>query len=171
MKKNCLMIFFVLMIAAGCGAADDNGYSKIHDRDGTRLIADNNDTNNDIFQRDDANNNARQLNNNGDRNRKDVVNETRGRTMSDQNPNLLNIDGGRNDQGNDIQKARTVVRQTNEFTPGAIWVNGDMMWVNVYKKGRMSHSQKIDGEAKVHEALTQALPRYRIEVRLREDRS
>ncbi len=135
------------------------------------MIADQNDTNNVVFQRDDANSNPQKLHNNGDRDRRDVVNETRGRTMSDQNPNLINIDGGRNNQGNDIQKARTVVRETNDYTPGAVWVNGDMMWVTVYKKGRLSHSQKIDGEAKIHEALTRALPQYRIEVRLREDRS
>jgi hypothetical protein len=45
------------------------------------------------------------------------------------------------------------------------------MWVTVYKKGMMTNEQRIDAEAIVHALLIKALPRYKIEVRVLQDRT
>jgi hypothetical protein len=95
-----------------------------------------------------------------------------GRTMSDQNPNLLNTDGGgRRDRGQDIDKAKAIVNNSKEFRSGNIWIDGGGMWVNVYPKGNMDNQQTTHARTKLHSRLIQALPRYQIEVRVQDDRS
>jgi hypothetical protein len=97
--------------------------------------------------------------------------------ITNQNPNFLDLKGtgsgseaGANNQGNDIQKAKQVIADSDEFTADSIWINGDRMWVSVYKKGMQSERGKINAEARLHKKLIQALPRYNIEVRVKEDR-
>ena len=97
--------------------------------------------------------------------------------IADQNPNFLNLnrsgDRGEFDgenQGSDVDKAKKVVAATDEFTIDSVWMNGDRMWVSVYKKGMLSDKERIDAEARLHRKLIRALPRYNIDVRVKEDR-
>lgn len=146
MKKLSLLFILLLTITTGCNSDVAGGYDRDEDRDGTKLMSN------------------RWNNDNG-------TTDMPGQTMSDQNPNLLNTDGGKINNGDDISKARQVVNQTNEFRAGSVWINGNHMWVTVYKKGMMADKEKINAESNVHQKLTQALPRYDIEVRVLEDRS
>lgn len=90
----------------------------------------------------------------------------RGRTMSDQNPNLLNTNGGADNRGQAINQARSVVNASDEFRPGSIWITADAMYVNVYPKEKMTNKQEINARSKLHSRLTAALPRFVIEVRI-----
>lgn len=97
--------------------------------------------------------------------------------VTNQNPNFLDLnrtgsggEAGAGNQGNDIDKAKKVIADTNEFVVDSVWVNGDRMWVSVYKKGMLSDRGRVDAEARLHRKLVQALPRYNIEVRVQEDR-
>lgn len=146
MKKFSLLLVLITMVATGCNnnANVQGGYDLDEDRAGRDFVT----------------------------NRPDNrVDGSRGRTMSDQNPNLLNTGGGRGNNRADIDMAREVVQQTDKFTPSTVWINGNYMWVTVYKKGTMTDREKIDAESEVHKNLTKALPRYDIEVRVLEDRS
>lgn len=96
---------------------------------------------------------------------------SRGHQLSDQNPNLLNADEGRIDQSSYVDQARAVVERSDEFEVDSIWINGQRLWVTVYKKGRMSREERVDAEARLHEKLSEAIPRYKIEVKVQEDRS
>jgi hypothetical protein len=144
MKKMFLISLLMLTITVGCTAKSNAG---IEDKNGTQLM---------------SNRRANNI---------DTTNETRGQTMSDQNPNLLNTDGGRNSIRSDVDKARDVINQTTEYQSESVWVNGNVMWVTVYKKGMMTNEQRIDAEAIVHALLVKALPRYKIEVRVLQDRT
>jgi hypothetical protein len=102
-------------------------------------------------------------NNTGDEN-------ARGQTMSDQNPNLLNTNGGADNRGKAINQARGVVNKSADFRPGSIWITADAMYVNVYPKRNLSNNQEVEARAKLHSQLTQALPRFIIEVRVVDDK-
>ncbi|MFJ7726002.1 hypothetical protein ACIQXV_07535 [Neobacillus sp. NPDC097160] len=97
--------------------------------------------------------------------------------ITNQNPNFLDLkhtgsggEAGAGNHGTDINKAKQVIADTNEFVADSVWVNGDRMWVSVYKKGMLSDRGKVDAEARLHRKLIEALPRYNIEVRVKEDR-
>ena len=97
--------------------------------------------------------------------------------ITNQNPNFLDLKGtgsgseaGANNHGVDIQKAKQVIADSNEFTADSIWINGDRMRVSVYKNGMQSEQGKIKAEARLHRKLIQALPRYKIDVRVKNDR-
>ncbi|UII55761.1 hypothetical protein LS684_19385 [Cytobacillus spongiae] len=143
MKRVILFLFMVLMALTGCNNQNAEGlYDLEQDADGARLLS--NPTDEDDYRM--------------------------GRTMSDQNPNLPNIDGNGVDQAEDVEQAREVIEQLDGFEPGAVWINGQDMWVTAYKKGMQSNEEKIDTEAMLHKKLLKALPRYHIEVQVREDR-
>jgi hypothetical protein len=97
--------------------------------------------------------------------------DSKSRIMTQHNANVVNINGRRINDHDDINKARNVVDRTDEFESGSVWIEGNHMWVTVYKKGMMNERQKIDAEADVHRKLSVALPKYDIEVRVLEDRS
>ncbi|MEH7436213.1 hypothetical protein V7182_01855 [Neobacillus drentensis] len=98
--------------------------------------------------------------------------------ITNQNPNFLDLKrtgsgseaGGGKNTGNDTYKAKQVIAKTNEFVTDSVWINGDRMWVSVYKKGMLSDKERMDAQARLHRKLVQALPRYNIEVRVKEDR-
>jgi len=97
--------------------------------------------------------------------------------ITNQNPNFLDLgrtgsggEAGANNHGNDINQAKQVIASTDEFKTDSVWINGDRMWVSVYKKGMFSDKTRTDAEARLHKKLIQALPRYNIEVRVQEDR-
>ena len=101
-----------------------------------------------------------------------------GNDRNNQNPNFLNLNGTRNgiasggasNFATDTDMAKKVIRDTKEFRTDSVNINGDRMWVSVYKKGMLSNHDKIASEARLHKKLIQALPRYHIEVRVQEDR-
>ncbi|WP_026583412.1 hypothetical protein [Bacillus sp. J33] len=146
MKK---LSVFLLMLVFMAGCAQNQGTENLYSqetRDGTSFI------NNDLDRTED--------------------NDTLDRTFSgDQNPNFINFDGKRLDNQDDINQARRVIDANEGYRPGAIWVNGEDMWVTAYRKGMMTHEEKMDAEAQLHRLLIKALPRYHIEVKVQEDRT
>lgn len=96
--------------------------------------------------------------------------------ITNQNPNFLDLkrtgsggEAGANNHGNDINKAKQVIAGTNEFTTDSVWINGDRMWVTVYKKGAQSNNDRNGAEARLQRKLVQAIPRYHIEVRIKDN--
>lgn len=84
--------------------------------------------------------------------------------ITNQNPNFLDLkrtgsggEAGATNQGNDIQKAKQVIADSNEFAVDSVWINGDRMWVSVYKNGIQSEQGKIKDEARLHRKLIQGL--------------
>ncbi|MBY6054759.1 hypothetical protein LIS77_23825 [Cytobacillus firmus] len=146
MKK---LSIFLLMLVFTAGCANNKATESEYDhesRDGVSFI------NNDLDRTED--------------------NDTMDRTMSgDQNPNFINFDGKRLDNQDDIDQARKVIAAHEGFRPGAVWVNGEDMWVTAYRRGNMTHQEKIDSQAQLHKMLIKALPRYHIEVKVQEDRT
>jgi hypothetical protein len=140
---------FLLMLAFMAGCAQNQGNENLYSqetRDGTSFI------NNDLDRTED--------------------NDTLDRTFSgDQNPNFINFDGKRLDNQDDINHARKVIAANEGYRPGAVWVNGEDMWVTAYRKGMMTNQEKSDAEAQLHKMLLKALPRYHIEVNVQEDRT
>jgi hypothetical protein len=102
-------------------------------------------------------------------NKQDVVRDD----ITNQNPNFLHLNksGDGANQETDTDKARQVINNSKEFTPGSVRINGDDMWITVYKQGNLNNKDKIDAEARIHRDLVRALPRYNIEVNVQEDRS
>jgi hypothetical protein len=95
--------------------------------------------------------------------------------ITNQNPNFLDLNRtgsgtevGTSNTGLDVDKARQVIGQTKEFTPGSVWISAtNRMRVTVYKKGNMTEQQRAEAENRLRKKLTAALPRYKIEVRVR----
>lgn len=94
--------------------------------------------------------------------------ELPGRTMSDQNPNLLNTGSERNNR-RDTEHARKVISDTGEFTPDSIWINGDDLWVTAHTDEDLTSKEKMDAQARLHKILMKALPDYDIEVKVNEE--
>jgi len=146
MKK--IFVFLLLLVVALTGCAQNQNaegyYDNNHDKNGRTFVK------NKTFGFDDE--------------------YSMDRDMSEQNPNFPDFDRNRVNQGSYVEKARTVINNTDEFEPGQVWMNGRRMWVTAYKKGQMSHKEKIDAEARLHKLLIKAIPIYDIEVTVREDR-
>jgi hypothetical protein len=95
--------------------------------------------------------------------------ELPGRTMSDQNPNLVNTGSERN-HAREIEHVQKAIADTNEFTPDSIWINGNTLWVTATTEKRLSGKEKVDAQARLHKIVMKAAPRYNnIEVRVNED--
>ncbi|MEH7111071.1 hypothetical protein V7124_01700 [Neobacillus niacini] len=95
-------------------------------------------------------------------------------TMSDQNPNFLNLRGtslndqsNRNNFGRDIDIARDIVNRTDNFSSDSIWINnaGDRMTVTVNRRGTLNGKERDKAIDRLHKKLETALPRYAIEIR------
>ncbi|WP_100332488.1 hypothetical protein [Bacillus xiapuensis] len=84
---------------------------------------------------------------------------------TNQNPNFLDLSPEQPTTGTDIDKARDVVRRYSPYAPGAVWVNGDRMQVTVHE--RKSERYQASDEKAVYEKLIQALPRYKIDVKVK----
>lgn len=106
-------------------------------------------------------------NDTGGNNLMNTGNELPGRTMSDQNPNLV-ITGSERNQGREIEKARQVIVDTREFTPDSIWINGRDLLVTVNTRNRLSAQEKENAKKRLHELLLKALPRYDVKVTINE---
>ncbi|MFD2446794.1 hypothetical protein ACFSO7_22910 [Bacillus sp. CGMCC 1.16607] len=90
--------------------------------------------------------------------------------ITDQNPNLLNLNtdenNSTNSQGKDINQARKVIQKSNEFEDGSIWINGDNMHITVYPNGRLSGNELKDAKSKLHKNLMRAVPSYYIHLNI-----
>ncbi|MCM3567182.1 hypothetical protein [Neobacillus mesonae] len=155
------------MLAAGCqnkdNVAENTSYDLQNDKSAPNYMSN---------QTENRNNNPDFMTNRGKDEQHYVEND-----ITNQNPNFLDLDrtgsggeAGASNEGNDIKKAKDVVAATNEFVTDSVWINGDRMWVSVYKKGMLSDREKIAAESRLHKKLVTALPRYNIEVRVKEDR-
>ncbi|MEO2075184.1 MAG: hypothetical protein ABGX20_07275 [Bacillus sp. (in: firmicutes)] len=193
LKKWMFLSVAALFLLSGCQSkrgANNEAYDLRNDRtapnfmSSTRNNADDPDTMDDYAtQKKDIVDNM--SNSSNDKNHPDNMSD-RGKNkqrlveddITNQNPNFLDLKrtgsgseaGGGKNTGNDTYKAKQVISNTKEFVPDSIWINGDRMWVSVYKKGMLSDKERMDAQARLHKKLIQALPRYEIEVRVKEDR-
>jgi len=146
MKKIFVFLLLIIGVLVGCNQNEnaEGDYDKNHDKNGRAFVK------NRTFGFDDE--------------------YTMDRQMSEQNPNFPDFDRNRVNYESYVDKARTVVENTDEFEPGQVWINGSRIWVTAYKKGQLSNKEKIDAEARLHKLLTKAIPAYDVEVTVREDR-
>jgi hypothetical protein len=88
--------------------------------------------------------------------------------ISDQNPNLLNLNTGGenhvNNEGVKLDQAQAVIRKSDDFESGPIWRNGDELHVTVYPKGDMSGEETKRAKKELKRELMRALPTYSIHV-------
>lgn len=98
------------------------------------------------------------------------------RDITDKNPNFLNLrgttqgdHGQRNNFGQDIDKARDLVNDTEDFTADSVWINnaGDRMTINVNTRDGLSDRERNHAVGMLQQKLTKALPRYTIDIRER----
>jgi hypothetical protein len=94
--------------------------------------------------------------------------------ITNRNPNFLDLRGTSNkgqgintNRGSDIDRAREIVNGTDEFRVESVWVNnnGDRMTVNVDERERLTNRERNQAIGRLKERLTQALPRYTIDIR------
>jgi hypothetical protein len=146
MKKWLVLLLFSVLMLSACQKGNDNTKTAYNLRD---------DVSNPNFM------SNRDANNRPDGNMG---------TMSDQNPNFLNLRGtslndvsNRNNTGRDIDIARDIVNKTGNFSADSVWINnsGDRMTVTVNSKGKVDRK----AIAKLRTKLEQALPRYSFEIR------
>lgn len=98
--------------------------------------------------------------------------------ITNQNPNFLDLnrtgsgtEQGTSNTGTDVDKARQVIGQTKEYRPGSVWITArNHMRVTAYKKGHLTKRARLNAEKDLEKKLTAALPRYKINVAVREDR-
>lgn len=169
MKKWTILscIILLLLAAGGCDPNLDNSAYHYSQNDH------HNNQNNRMSTKDLGNNTTHENLGNRTADRKHYVEDD----ITNQNPNFLDLnrtgsgsESGAGNMGQDTDKAKQVIRDTHEFTPDSVWINGDRMTVTVRKNGRLTSRQKRDAEARLHTKLIQALPRYNIQVRVNEDR-
>ncbi|WP_040206954.1 hypothetical protein [Neobacillus jeddahensis] len=167
MPKKLLLFIMLFIVLSGCQndtnrSSDEEAYDLRNDTTAPNYMS----------NRNNDRNTAENMTNRGKTKQHQVEND-----ITNQNPNFLDLGGtgsgseaGANNQGNDINKAKQVVAATKEFETDSVVINGDRMWVSVYKKGILSDQVKIDAEARLHRKLVQALPSYHMEVSVKEDR-
>ncbi|WP_243356928.1 hypothetical protein [Bacillus litorisediminis] len=144
---GCLSTLFCLSILGACGAGGpkDSIYEQA-DTFGTRLSTERPDDLNGRDLRDD-------------------------RTNTNQSPtSYIDLSDDMPTLDNDVDQARGVIERETDYEPGPITINGQDMWVTAYHQGIMSEEERRKEEAALHKLLIKALPRYYIEVQLREDR-
>jgi hypothetical protein len=88
--------------------------------------------------------------------------------ISDQNPNLLNLNTGGehhvNNEGVKLDQAKEVIRKSDDFEGGPLWRNGDELHVTVYPKGDMSGEERKRAQKELKRELMRALPTYSIHI-------
>ncbi len=174
MQKKWMSLSFIILLLAvtGCQnnrSANDQAYDLRSDRSAPNYMSN---PGNDGNALENMTNRADTIADRGKNKQHLVEND-----VTNQNPNFLDLKGtgsggeaGATNHGNDINKVKQVIAGTNEFVTDSVWINGDRMWVSVYKKGMLSDQGRNDAEARLHKKLVQALPRYNIEVRVKDDR-
>ncbi|WP_071461003.1 hypothetical protein [Bacillus massilinigeriensis] len=145
--NRMLAVLLALALLAGCGMFDNSqsGY-KDEDKQGKA-----------ISTRDDGN-----VGGGHDINASDGMD----RTMSDQNPNFPDIGGNRHNFSDDVAKARETVASVKGFKADEVWIDGGTMNVSVLSSKNLSSGEKEKQAAKIKQKLTNALPRYNIDVNM-----
>ncbi|MBE3571178.1 MAG: hypothetical protein IMW92_14110 [Bacillales bacterium] len=133
-----------LFLLSGCGMIErDSTYGKQEDRHGVQFVS---------YK---------------DRFDSQVRRERDDPTNTNQNPNFIDRAPDQPNFGTDIEKARQVIRKdANYYESDSIWINGRTMWVKVNTHRKLPDEDKA--EARLHKKLIQALPRYRIEVDIKQ---
>ena len=86
-------------------------------------------------------------------------------------PNFLDLTESRPDQGNDQHKLEEAIRNDEELSLGRVMINGDQIHVNVYTTEKLTAAERKEKQKEIHEKMITALPRYRIDVNLKEKNS
>ncbi|MED1202906.1 hypothetical protein [Heyndrickxia acidicola] len=68
--------------------------------------------------------------------------------------------------GTDIMEAKKVVRSIPGYIPDSVWINGNQMWVVVRANKDLSNHAKLKEAARIHEKLVQAIPQFKINVKV-----
>ena len=95
--------------------------------------------------------------------------------LTNQNPNFLNLDrtGSGSETGSslgaDVDKARQTILATKKFSPGAVWINGDVMNVTVYPKTQFNRNERYLQKETLRKKLMEALPRYHMKINVKEN--
>ncbi|MDQ0214161.1 hypothetical protein J2S13_000557 [Oikeobacillus pervagus] len=142
--KFLIAICMSLSLLTACQMDDNEGslFSQREDRDGTRFVT------------------------NKDRDDLSLRNVQTDRTNTNQNPNFIDLSTDQPTRGTDINKAREVVELFTNYEAGPVWINGRQMYVTVYTD--QDAKQSKDAEASLKKKLTKALPRYQMNVNIRE---
>ncbi|WP_226527940.1 hypothetical protein [Metabacillus niabensis] len=86
-------------------------------------------------------------------------------------PNFLDLTESRPDQGNDQNKLEEAIRNDKTLSLGRVIINGDTIHVNVFTTEKLNADEMKKKEKEVHDNMITALPRYRIDVNLKEKNS
>ncbi|MFD2680806.1 hypothetical protein [Bacillus seohaeanensis] len=139
MKKSLLLLLFVLVLSiATACGTDQDSQYGMGDEDQSGL---------------------QPVKNDGER---DV------RENTNQNPNFIDLSDSQPTKGTDIEKARQVLEQYTDYEADEVWINGQQMWVTAHTKEKMTEEQRNKEEAKLNKQLTRALPRYKLNVQIKE---
>ncbi len=146
MKKlliTCLTIITLASLAA-CGVNQDSLYGHRNDQDGMQFVRNGQDEmhNEDSAQED--------------------------RKNTNQNPNFLNLSDTQPTLGTDVDKAREVIETYTDYEADEVWINGDQMWVTAHTTENLQGKKLNKAEADLKDRLVRALPRYRMNVQIKE---
>jgi predicted small secreted protein len=99
-----------------------------------------------------------------------MKNDVTSDTVTDQNPNFLNLSSDDNYHVNNlgfaVDRVKEMVRLDNRFKVGAITRNGSTMNVTVHPNGHMSRGQQQKAAAQLEKKITAALPTYTININI-----
>lgn len=143
--KKFLFLLMVMVLVSGCGVQNDSSYVRNEDQHGRQFV------DNDL-----------------DREEIDERQLETVRNNTNQNPNFLDLSDSQPTNGTDINKAREVVEYYTDYEADEVWINGKQMWVTAHTRKEMTPAERDREEAKLHKRLVKAIPRYKIEVQIKE---
>ncbi|MDQ0218524.1 hypothetical protein ELQ35_03990 [Peribacillus cavernae] len=145
MRKGMLFCAAVILtVIAGCSTNEDReaGYGE-ETKNGTTLI---------------SNKPGRAVNDNND-------------AVEQPSDQLLNTPGSNSNvtpnTGSEVQKARQIIEANTEYEAGGVWQKGNSLSVTIHDNGKIdSDEQRKQERKRIKRMLTEALPRYNIEVNM-----
>ncbi|WP_433745418.1 hypothetical protein [Falsibacillus pallidus] len=143
MIKWIIGSIMIISLMSGCGVRNDSTYSNENDMNGQRFV------NNKI-------------------NKAWPDEEARQSDWNNQNPNFVGLSDTPPSMERDMDKARQVVKEYTDYTPGGVWINGNTMNVTVYtNKDFSSKKEAKRAKDKLHKIILQAFPRYNVDVKIK----
>lgn len=92
--------------------------------------------------------------------------------LSTESPNKsqqkVDLTGQTETVGTEINIAKKIIRSYKEYKLVSVSINGNNMWVTAHTRNRMGVHERMRREAEVHKNLKNALPQYKINVKLEE---
>jgi hypothetical protein len=152
MKRKIIFISLVVIIMVGCNTNTDDNVRSAYDQNENQITR---------ITTIEMNSRSGEFTN-------DVTSG-----LSNENPNYVGItgtSGGQKNYTNDIEKAREVVSLMDRYEVGQIWVKGGHMRVIAYFDGNLTSRQQVEAEVDLRSHLLAALPRYTIDITIREER-